>query len=92
MENVRNKIDVKLVSNKKDYLKCTSKPRYMPRKIFDNNLIPIRKSKVSSKLNKSAYIGICILKLSKVLMYKFHYDYSKNKYDNKIKLLLTLIV
>ena len=68
MENVRNKIDVKLVSNEKDYLKCTSKPRYMPHKIFDNNLVPMRKSKVSLKLNKPAYIGICILKLSKVLM------------------------
>ena len=29
MENVRNRIDVKLVSNQKDYLKWTSKPSYM---------------------------------------------------------------
>ena len=28
MENVRNRIDVKLVSNKRDYLKWTSKPDY----------------------------------------------------------------
>ena len=27
MENVRNRIDVNLVNNKKGYLKCTSKPR-----------------------------------------------------------------
>ena len=32
---------------------------------------------------------MCILKLSKVLMYKFQYDYIKNKYDNKSKLLFT---
>ena len=30
---------------------------------------------------------MCILELSKVLMYKFHYDYIKNNYDNKSKLL-----
>ena len=33
---------------------------------------------------------MCILESSKVLMYEFHYDYIKNKYDNKSKLLLTV--
>ena len=61
----------------------------MSHKIFDNNLVAIRKSKVSLKLNKPAYIGMCILELSKVLMYEFHYDYIKNRYDNKSKLLFT---
>ena len=46
-------------------------------KVFDNNLVAIRKSKLSLKLNKPAYIGRCILELSKVLMYEFHYDYIK---------------
>ena len=61
----------------------------MSQKIFDNNLVPMRKSKVSLKLNKPAYIGTCTLELSKVLMYELHYDYIKNKYDNKSKLLFT---
>ena len=34
-------------------------------------------------------IFTCQLGLSKVLMYEFHYDYNKNKYDNKSKLLFT---
>ena len=59
----------------------------MLHKIFDNTLVGIRKSKVSLKLNKPTFIGVCILGLSKVLMYEFHYDYIKNKYDNKSKLL-----
>ena len=32
---------------------------------------------------------MCILELSKVLMYKFYYDYIKNKYGNNSRLLFT---
>ena len=53
MEKLRDRIDVKLIS-KKDYLKCTSKPSYMSRKIFDNSLVAIRKTKLALKLNKHA--------------------------------------
>ena len=44
MENLRNRIDVKLVNNEKDFLKCTSKPSFMSHKIFDNNLVAIQNS------------------------------------------------
>ena len=44
MENVRNRIDVRYVSNEKDYLEWTSKRSYMSQKILDNNLFPIRKT------------------------------------------------
>ena len=79
MENLRNRINVKLVSNKKDYLKWTSKPSYMPYKIFENDLDAIRKDKVTLAFYKPAYNGMCILELSKVLMYGFHYDYINSK-------------
>ena len=92
MENLRNRIDVKLLNNKKDYLKCTSKPSYMSHKKFNNNLAAIRKSKLAWKLNKLACIELQILKLREVLTYKFHFDYTKNTYDNKSQLLLTVIV
>ena len=79
MENLRNRINVKLVSNRKDYLKQIYKPSYMSHKIFDHDLAVIHQSKVTLTINKPAYIGMCILELSKVLMYKFHYDYIKRK-------------
>ena len=53
------------------------------------NIAIYGKKILALKLNKPAYIGICILELSKVLMYEFHYDYIKNKYDNKSELLFT---
>ena len=61
----------------------------MSQKIFDNDLVVIRENKVTLTLNKPTYIGMCILLLSKVLMYEFHYDYIKNKYGNNSKLSFT---
>ena len=61
----------------------------MSHKIFDNDLIAMCKNKVTLTLNKSAYIGMCILDLIKVLIYRFHYDYSKNKHGNNSWLLIT---
>ena len=59
IKNLRIKINIKLVNNEKDYLKYTSKPRYMLHKIFYNNLVVIHKSKLALKLKTSEYIGIC---------------------------------
>ena len=56
---------------------------------IQTKLDKIGKNKVTLTLNKPAYIGICILELSKVLMYEFHYDYIKNKYGDKSKLFFT---
>ena len=61
----------------------------MSHEIFDNNLGALCEMKVTLTLNKPAYVGMCILDLSKVLKYEFHYDYIKNKYGNKLRLLLT---
>ena len=86
---MRNRTDVRLASNKKEYLKWTSKPSYISQKIFDNNLVVIHKSKATEKLNKPTYISVCICDLSKMLMYNFHYDYIKNKYGNSSRTLFT---
>ena len=61
----------------------------MSHKILDNNLVTMRKSKLALKLSKPAYIGMCILHLSKVLMYKFHHGSIKIKYDGNWKLSFT---
>ena len=65
MENLRNRINVRLVNYEKYYLKGTSKPSYISHKTFDNNLVAIRKVKVTLTFNKLAYIGMDILDFSK---------------------------
>ena len=87
MENIRNRIYVNLVSNKKDYLNWESKPSYVSHKIFDNNLVAICKNKVTLMLSKPTCIRMCILELSKVLMHEFHCDYINNECDKNSRIL-----
>ena len=89
MENLRNRIDVRLVSSKKRLFKMDIKTKLYITKIFDNDLVGIRKNKVTLTLIKPAYVGMCVLDLSKVLMYDFHYDCIKNKCGSNSRLLFT---
>ena len=69
--------------------KLTSKPTYVSSKIFNENLMAVHKIKETLTLNRPAYVGMCILDLSKTLMYDFHYNYIKKKYNDRAKLLFT---
>ena len=70
-------------------IKLTSKPTFVSSKIFSKNLVAVHKIKETLKLNGPAYIGMCILDLSKTLMYDFHYNYIKKEYGSRAKLLFT---
>ena len=89
MENIRKRVDVRLVTSKEKLLKLASKPTYVSSKIFNENLVAVHKIKETLTMNRPAYVGACILDLSKTLMYDFHYNYIKHKYGNKAKLLFT---
>ena len=89
MENLRKRVDVRLVTDDKKFIKMVSKPTYVSSKIFNENLVAIHKIKETLTLNRPAYVGMCILDLSKTLMYDFHYNYVKAKYGDKAKLLFT---
>ena len=89
MENVRKRVDVRLVTNKKDAKKLISQPNYKHRTIFCENLVAIHMKKTKLVFNKPVYLGMCILDLSKTIMYNFHYNYIKPKYGEMAKLLFT---
>ena len=50
---------------------------------MSKNFAAIHKKPVLT-LNKTVYVGFSILDLSKYLMYDFHYNYIKGKYDAKL--------
>ena len=89
MENIRKRVDVRLVTDHKKLLKMASKPTFVSSKIFNEDLVAVHKIKETLTLNRPAYVGMCILDLSKTLMYEFHYNYIKSKYGSKAKLLFT---
>ena len=60
---------------------------YVTKHIFDNELVIIHKITITLMFNKPSYVEVCILEISKVLMYKFHCDCVKNKYGNNSRLL-----
>ena len=57
MENLRNRVDVRLVSNEKYCLKQMSKLSYISQKIFDNDLVAMHKTEVTLKLNNWYILG-----------------------------------
>ena len=77
------------MNNEKHAKKLVAKPNFEHCKIFDENLIAIHMKKTCIVYDKPVYLGMCILDLSKTLMYDFHYNYIKKKYGEKAKLLIT---
>ena len=68
MENLCKRVDVRLVTNEKKLDKLTSKPTFVSSKIFNENLMAVHKVKETLTLNRPAYVGMCILDLSKTLI------------------------
>ena len=89
LENLRKRVDVRLVTDEKKLDKLTSKPTYVSSKIFNENLMAVHKVKETLTLNRPAYVGMCILDLSKTLMYNFLYKYIKRKYGDRARLMFT---
>ena len=89
MENLRKRQDIKLVTDEEKLAKWASRPSFISFKIFNEDLVAVHKIKPTLTLNRPAYVGMCILDLSKTLMYDFHYNYIKSQYGDKARLLFT---
>ena len=88
MENIRKHRNIKLVNNTVNYLKQVMKPNFKSGSLLGMDLMSCEMGKVRVKMNKPVYLGQAILDLSKTIMYEFHYDYMKKKYNEKgLKLL-----
>ena len=89
MENLRKRVDVRLITDEKKLIKWVSKPTYVSSKIFNKNLVAVHKVKEGLTLNRPAYVRMCILELSKTFVYDYHYNIIKPLYGENAKLLFT---
>lgn len=92
MENLRLRSDIRLI-NKWDGRvggrSLIARPNFKRCKIFDENLASIEMNKSHILMNRPIAVGMCILDISKVLMYKFLYGYLKPKYGQNVQLVYT---
>ena len=95
MENLRRRINIHLIKGDVNaqgwnkLRKLIAKPSYAGRKTFSESLTAIHMYKDKLCLNRPIYVGMCILDLSKTLMYDYYYNKLKKQYGNKCQLLYT---
>ena len=92
LENIRNRVDIQLISSDKVAKKLEAKPNYVRCMIVDENLIAVHIKRTKLYFNKPVSLGMSILVLNKSLIYDFHffhYNYIKTKYGDNAKLPFT---
>ena len=65
IENLRKRMNVRLVNNEKGFVKYTSIPTYITHKFFGKDYAVIHEIKPVLVLNKPIYVGFTVLGLSK---------------------------
>ena len=99
MENVMGRVDMEFVSSNQKWghhaTKCDktmmrklASPYYNRAMLYNEDLVAILKKKRQVVLNKPIFAGLAILDLSKLHMYKFHYNIMKPRYPLRDELRL----
>ena len=83
IENIRKHRNIKLVTTEEKYLHTVMKPNFKSGVQFEENLMGCAMGKIKVVMKKPIYLNQAILDLSKIVMYEFHYDYMKPKYNGE---------
>ena len=85
MENLQNRRELLFVSNKKQAEKSLLKPTFKSYQIIHNGLVSVSFAPSKIVRSKPTPVGASIIDLSKLSLYKFHYDEMKPRFGDKIK-------
>jgi hypothetical protein len=100
MEDVENRVNIDFISSNSKWGKHArsderviarklASPLYVRDVIYDEDFAAIMSLRKKVVLNKPIYAGLSILDLSKLHMYRYHYEVIKPKYGDKATLLFT---
>ena len=82
MENIRKHRNIKLIMSRESYLCTVIHPNFKSGVLFGENLMGCKMGKIKVVMNKPVYLSQAVLDLSKTVMYDFHYNYKKQKYNS----------
>lgn len=83
LENPLKRHRLVLATNKKQIMKLISKPEFVDRKIFDDELVAVELRHKKLVFDRPVIVGFAVLELSKTHMYSFHYDVVLKKYSRE---------
>lgn len=89
MENVRGRIDLRLVRKWEGRFGAETyiaKPNFKRSIAFSENFVAIEMMKTSIKFDKPIAIGMAVLDISKIVMYNFFYNHLKQQYGDDVQL------
>src|SRR5436190_23313575 len=92
MENVLKHVDVRLVTKwdgRGGAEEMISKPNFHSRSVFSEDLMAVKLRRLKVHFYKPIYVGMCILDISKMRLYEFHYEYMVPRYGDKARIMYT---
>jgi len=92
MENVRNRVNIRLIADPNKLIKSVSKPSFRQSEIINHDLVMVRGARGKITLNKPIAVGFTILELSKLIIYQFYYEFMQRKYGDKCSLCLRILI
>ena len=87
--NLRKQINIKIAVNNRQAQNLIARPTFQSFNVINDDIVAIRMKKSAIYWDKPTYVGMCILDLSKLHMYKFHYGTIKKVYGADASLLFT---
>jgi hypothetical protein len=88
IENQRKRTDIRLVTDEAKASAYLAMPHLLGFKVFNKDVAAINLMKPKCIINRPFYAGFTVLELSKLHMYKFHYDFVKVNFPGEQSRLL----